>query len=164
MSSISWGGSVDQPLPSWEIWQSLYCLSWVCPSVSITMTHQGKGWESPVLRAWGHCWGLTLKGDGSPVFMSHISWIWKPPLSHSSPHHGWFYLIFLFLSQQKAFYLFTYLFYLFFKLRQGGGWDLHVKSKRVRRGWAGLVRGIFSYISLRKLRRKEGKSLCNATP
>jgi len=164
MSSFSWGGGVGWPLLFWDIWQSVSCLSWVCPSVLMTVAHQGKGWESPVLRAWGRCWGLTLKGDGSSIFMSHTSWSWKPPLSHSSPHPGWFYLIFLFLSQQKAFYLLTYLFYLFFKAGVGGGWDLPVKSKSVRRGWAGLVRGIFSCISLRKLRREEGESLCNATP
>lgn len=45
----------------------------------------------------------------------------------------------------------------------GGGWDLPVKSKSVRRGWAGLVRGIFSYISLRELWREEGESLCKGT-
>lgn len=126
-------------------------------SVPVSQSPWLTRWRVERVLCWEHGDTAEDKGDGSPVFMSHVSWSWKPPLSHSSPHHGWFYLTVLFLSQQKAFCL-------FFKLRQGGGWDLPVKSKCVRRGWAGLVRGIFSYISLKKLRRKEGKSLCDATP
>lgn len=108
----------------------------------------GEGLRESCAESIGTLLMFDSEGRWQPLCISHISisWSWKPPLSHSSPHHGWYYLIVLFLSQQKAFYLFTYLFYLFFKLRQGGGWDIPVKSKCVRRGWAGLVRGIFSYI------------------
>lgn len=65
------------------------------------------------------------------LLRTHSERRWQPrldePLGAASqlshiPHRTLVDFIFLFLSQQKAFYLFTYLFYLFFKVGVGGGW------------------------------------------